>query len=123
MAQQLLQQATAQRDLEQIAQLWVQQMAVDWAALRNGAAQRLPLPTYPFARERYWVHQHGTLSDETPAAAERDDDPDVFIAVFLGRLLGLTSAQWSSQAPLQRSGVDSLIGMRLLDALNARYGV
>ncbi len=45
-----------ERDLTRVAQLWVSGATVDWAALRSGAApQRISLPTYPFAGERYWV--------------------------------------------------------------------
>ncbi|CAG7645219.1 SDR family NAD(P)-dependent oxidoreductase [Actinacidiphila bryophytorum] len=35
---------------------WVRGVPVDWAALREGPApRRMSLPTYPFARDRYWI--------------------------------------------------------------------
>lgn len=42
--------------LDALAERWVVGAAVDWHALYDGVApRRLPLPTYPFARERYWM--------------------------------------------------------------------
>ena len=43
------------RPLGELAAAWVQGADVDWASLaRAGKPQRLHLPTYPFAQERYW---------------------------------------------------------------------
>ncbi|HEY4210829.1 MAG TPA: beta-ketoacyl synthase N-terminal-like domain-containing protein, partial [Steroidobacteraceae bacterium] len=39
----------------QVLQLWVQGMKVEWEQLYEGRRpRRVSLPTYPFARERYW---------------------------------------------------------------------
>jgi amino acid adenylation domain-containing protein len=45
------------RNLDELAARWVKGDEIDWAGLRNGATapRRLSLPTYPFARERYWI--------------------------------------------------------------------
>jgi len=34
---------------------WLDGVTVDWEALSAGAGRRVPLPTYPFARRRYWA--------------------------------------------------------------------
>ncbi|XXY19533.1 SDR family NAD(P)-dependent oxidoreductase [Sorangium sp. So ce216] len=48
---------------EELLELWVKGLNVDWAALHDGRrARRVRLPTYPFANERYWI--------ESPASAE-----------------------------------------------------
>ncbi|MEX2631036.1 MAG: SDR family NAD(P)-dependent oxidoreductase [Tistlia sp.] len=45
----------AGRSLESLAAAWVAGAPVDWTRLcRPAAPRRLHLPTYPFARERYW---------------------------------------------------------------------
>jgi acyl transferase domain-containing protein len=49
-----------QSDVQTIAtalgRLWLGGVAVDWAGLHADARrQRIPLPTYPFERQRYWV--------------------------------------------------------------------
>ena len=39
-----------------IAEAWIDGAPVDWLHLYpHGQARRVPLPTYPFARERYWL--------------------------------------------------------------------
>ncbi len=43
-------------DLDRLARLWVEGAEIDWAQLPIRAAPRLvPLPTYPFRRECYWL--------------------------------------------------------------------
>src|SRR5262249_52429350 len=56
------------RAITELARLWVAGLEVDWRPL-YGAEQpaRLSLPTYPFARERYWLPQGGVH------ASRRDD--------------------------------------------------
>ncbi|MFD3806989.1 SDR family NAD(P)-dependent oxidoreductase [Streptomyces sp. NPDC058619] len=42
--------------LDKVARLWVGGAPVDWAELWPGTApRRVPAPTYPFARESYWL--------------------------------------------------------------------
>ncbi|WP_375576829.1 type I polyketide synthase [Paracidovorax oryzae] len=48
------------RDAQQLAQalagLWTAGVEIDWPATRDGARRRrVPLPTYPFQRQRFWV--------------------------------------------------------------------
>ena len=42
--------------LNTLGRLWIGGHAVDWSALhREDAASRIPLPTYPFQRQRFWI--------------------------------------------------------------------
>jgi acyl transferase domain-containing protein/acyl-CoA synthetase (AMP-forming)/AMP-acid ligase II/ubiquinone/menaquinone biosynthesis C-methylase UbiE/acyl carrier protein len=44
------------KELNKLAQLWVYGVNIDWQLLYpNQKPQRISLPTYPFARERYWI--------------------------------------------------------------------
>ncbi|WP_435297347.1 SDR family NAD(P)-dependent oxidoreductase [Streptomyces sp. YPW6] len=56
-------------DLGKAAALWVRGADLDWTALHRGAPLRrvAGLPTYPFARERYWLPPVPTLK---PAVAQ-----------------------------------------------------
>ena len=52
--------ALASRDYATLARAWVEGSEIDFAATWKGEAdgfapRRLSLPTYPFARERYWI--------------------------------------------------------------------
>jgi amino acid adenylation domain-containing protein len=55
-----------------LGQLWLKGVAIDWAALHGAERRlRLPLPTYPFERQRYWIEpvQQLPMSAGTAAAA------------------------------------------------------
>jgi amino acid adenylation domain-containing protein len=41
--------------LDALGQLWLAGVEIDWAAFHAGKRRRLPLPTYPFERRRYWI--------------------------------------------------------------------
>ena len=53
--------------LSTLGQLWLQGAHVNWMALYpaelylNGPRRRVPLPTYPFERQRYWVEPDSAL--------------------------------------------------------------
>ncbi|MNF84789.1 Polyketide synthase PksN [compost metagenome] len=41
---------------DKLLELWVKGYAIDWSRLYAGSVpRRLRLPSYPFARERYWI--------------------------------------------------------------------
>jgi acyl transferase domain-containing protein len=41
--------------LQAVGQLWLAGVQPDWEALQPGRRRRVPLPTYPFERKRFWV--------------------------------------------------------------------
>lgn len=41
--------------LQAVGQLWLAGAQPDWEALQSGRRRRVPLPTYPFERKRFWV--------------------------------------------------------------------
>ncbi|RQO64205.1 hypothetical protein DBR43_33120, partial [Pedobacter sp. KBW06] len=48
-----------------LGQLWVKGFPVDWSLLYDGIRpKKISLPTYPFARERYWLPDQPFLSQE-----------------------------------------------------------
>ncbi|HEX5759074.1 MAG TPA: amino acid adenylation domain-containing protein [Thermoanaerobaculia bacterium] len=53
--------------LHTLARLWVAGAEVDWSSLHGGERRlRVPLPSYPFQRQRYWIGPAASL----PAAVE-----------------------------------------------------
>ena len=61
----------AQRDLARIAEHWVKGVDIDWARLYGDTRPvRMPLPTYPFARERHWMAPQRTQGQGAAAAAK-----------------------------------------------------
>jgi polyketide synthase PksM len=65
-----------QRKFDKLARLWVQGTQIDWRLLYRGQRpRRIPLPTYPFARERHWI-------PEAPAGARSSEQ----VHPWLGRI-------------------------------------
>ncbi|MGP1684285.1 MAG: beta-ketoacyl synthase N-terminal-like domain-containing protein, partial [Giesbergeria sp.] len=57
--------------LDKLAQLWVKGLAVRWQRLYGQACpRRLSLPTYPFARDRYWVSPEARAPQRMAAMPE-----------------------------------------------------
>jgi len=77
----------AQADLAHLAARWVSGEAVDWNSLSRGATRRIHgLPSYPFARERYW-HQ----PVEGSAQGDGDATPDTSAMGDIERAIWNTS--------------------------------
>ena len=65
-----LDQTVENRDLETIAKLWVYGVELEWAKLHRAEnPQRVSLPTYPFARDRHWIHTPAQFAALPPPAA------------------------------------------------------
>jgi acyl transferase domain-containing protein/thioesterase domain-containing protein/acyl carrier protein len=61
--------------LNTVGQLWIAGLSIDWNALHAGEEpHRVPLPTYPFERKRYWIEPGGKVvasqGAEAPPSAE-----------------------------------------------------
>jgi phthiocerol/phenolphthiocerol synthesis type-I polyketide synthase E len=65
--------------LSGLGKLWAAGAEVRWQAV-HGRRRRLPLPTYPFERKRYWIEPNPATA---PAAAERGKAPDLADWFFL----------------------------------------
>ncbi len=65
--------------LDALGRLWLAGVEVDWPAFHAGERRRrIPLPTYPFERQRFWVEapRHGLAARRSAAA-----DDSRFVAV------------------------------------------
>ncbi|HEY4424233.1 MAG TPA: SDR family NAD(P)-dependent oxidoreductase [Pyrinomonadaceae bacterium] len=64
--------------LNTLARLWTAGVEIDWAALHahEPERRRIPLPTYPFERRRYWIDPPDTRSDTKDALTRRDAPTD-----------------------------------------------
>ena len=73
------------QQLPYCAQAWADGQAVDFAPLFNDMdCQRMPLPGYPFARERYWVVEETTAQADAAyplSAAMVFGDGDVVLSL------------------------------------------
>jgi acyl transferase domain-containing protein/acyl carrier protein len=63
--------------LNTLGQLWLEGVEIDWSRFYNHEhRRRLPLPTYPFERQRYWLNsaQSEQISATKPVSLERKPD-------------------------------------------------
>ncbi|MFF0825423.1 SDR family NAD(P)-dependent oxidoreductase [Brevibacillus sp. NPDC003359] len=60
----------AEGNIRKIAELWVTGYEMDWEQLYlNSKPRRVPLPTYPFAKNRYWIPESKNKSVSGKTAA------------------------------------------------------
>jgi acyl transferase domain-containing protein len=123
-----------ERNLEKLALYWTRGGEIPWAALHVGEPPRLiTLPTYPFAREWYWLatsapehHPEPTveraLELATPAETARAR-VQAFLLHFLAQELHLTPEQVRLHRDLRDYGADSITAMRLRRAVENEFHV
>jgi acyl transferase domain-containing protein/acyl carrier protein len=64
--------------LNTLGHLWLAGVQVDWSGFyARERRQRLPLPTYPFERQRFWVEPDHGAYDVTPPRRFLGKEPDI----------------------------------------------
>ena len=136
-----------------LGSLWQNGLSIDWDAFySNEDRRRIPLPTYPFARQRFWVDPAAVApgssasqavsssavaspaepslvadSQEAPASAGSPDSRKDRIALRLIELLapvsGLEPSQISSSATFMDQGLDSLSLTQLAFAIRKEFSI
>jgi polyketide synthase PksN len=127
--------------LAELGREWTAGAAVDWAALHAGERRmRVPLPTYPFERRRYWVEARlprasaGERPAAAPAAARRGPRPNLLtehvppagdlelkVAEVWEELLGIEGV--GAYDNFLELGGHSLLGIRVLARLREQFQV
>jgi acyl transferase domain-containing protein len=87
--------------LETTGKLWLAGARIDWQAFYAfEKRQRLPLPTYPFERQRYWVEPQKRAQRRQPPTASLDKKPDIADWFYLPSWKRSNPATaWKSSAP------------------------
>ena len=102
--------------LETVGALWCAGVELDWEALHTGERRRrVPLPTYPFERERHWIEP--PREEERPTPVQTTDDPGQWF--WLRRWVPADTAQTAPTRPTRWLVVASVTGesQRLVDRL------
>jgi natural product biosynthesis luciferase-like monooxygenase protein/amino acid adenylation domain-containing protein len=145
------QQPEAAFVLQTLGRLWLSGVPVRWDALyEERPARRIPLPTYPFERQRYWVEpaaranrqpsspepDHVTLAATAPSYpedimayasavptqnAQRQQRLTTAIQAIVSRFIG--SDTIDAQISLFELGFDSLLLIQFNHALQDEFGV
>src|SRR5262249_36444120 len=81
-SQQLIQNWLTKGSFEKLAKLWAKGVEVSWEMLYPQARpKRVSLPTYPFARERYWIPEAQTNSEKLARCGQQlaEEDSDAWV--------------------------------------------
>ena len=127
--------------LNSLGVLEIQGVEVNWAGFDHGYPRsRVPLPTYPFERQRYWFESNkqrdGKLMDvkesdtrlstpqveATPKITQRDSIRSQLHVIVAG-LLHADSAQIDVHAPFLEMGADSLVIVEAVRTIETTFGV
>ncbi|MGZ9153224.1 MAG: SDR family NAD(P)-dependent oxidoreductase [Candidatus Binatia bacterium] len=113
--------------LRTLGRLWLAGVRLDWVGFYGTERRhRLPLPTYPFERQRYWVEaplESGALQARAGARVKKLDIADWFYVPSWKRSVSPQILQGESLAQHRRSWLvfvdDCDLGVRLAERLEA----
>ncbi|GFE86014.1 SDR family NAD(P)-dependent oxidoreductase [Steroidobacter agaridevorans] len=108
----------ARRNLPKLLDVWVKGLELNWRKLYDTPPRRVSLPTYPFAREKYWVETVGQVvkSALQSAAAAVVTAPPV-VAVTKPKSIQLDSAPaGGATGTASKPKAVALIGLQDIDA-------
>jgi len=128
--------------LQALGRLWLADAPIDWPGCHAGARrQRVPLPTYPFERQRYWLEPPAAAAPEPlPAASDPVPstaiEPDVApteprpaggvlgkLQALFQELSGVDLSGGASRASFHELGFDSLFLTQASLAVQKHFGV
>lgn len=130
-----------------LGRLWLEGGAVSWPSLHASTPRRVPLPTYPFERKRYWIEPHpvaelppSTAAQPTPMQKQSPPTQTVSpesvppriarretliekIRVVLKNLSGQDQTGADPETTFLELGFDSLLLTQVAQAFRKEFGV
>ena len=129
-----------------VGKLWAAGVPVELAALHAGEQRlRVPLPTYPFERDRHWIERAAMPSAPVPASENgRADDAEIVprqpepvaspaprdrrswiqdrLLEEFSALSGMSAQELDTRATFLELGFDSLFMTQAASAIGAAFG-
>ncbi|MGI6668749.1 MAG: SDR family NAD(P)-dependent oxidoreductase [Acetivibrionales bacterium] len=132
--------------IRKLAELWAGGIDINWKLLPwSNTCRRIPLPQYPFARERYWFSEPGktpqgqescseaevrttTVTVTTPAAAAIQEESkkkfvESKITESLSDVLQVENLHFDKTTPFTDFGVDSVLAVEIINRLNEKLSI
>jgi acyl transferase domain-containing protein len=139
--------------LEAAGRIWIAGGSVDWARFHgNEVRHRVPLPTYPFERQRYWIDSpladiapqvswpakgnkpYGESQEQPMTVPQPNQNPaDTLqlqqeaaltkLRALFSDISGLSADQLVASAPFLEIGLDSLLLTQASTAIEKSFGV
>jgi acyl transferase domain-containing protein/long-subunit acyl-CoA synthetase (AMP-forming)/ubiquinone/menaquinone biosynthesis C-methylase UbiE len=126
----------AENNLEKLALHWSQGGKIPWESIHEGG-RRISLPTYPFAREHYWIeksearqlplNQQQNIGPQQPTVKEFKNGSSTqaniqeYFVKFFSRELKLSREQIKVNKNILEYGVDSIFTMKLLGDIEINF--
>ncbi|WP_087913539.1 non-ribosomal peptide synthetase [Paenibacillus donghaensis] len=130
----------AKRKYAKLLELWVKGLHLDWSKLYAGSKpSRVSLPTYPFAKERYWVKANQEtakppkIMDATEPVVKymevsrEEEETEAGLVVrltqIIAELVRIPASQLQKDEELAAYGLDSIGFMGLINTVRELYQV
>ena len=92
--------------LKAVGQLWLAGVSIDWSKFyQRETRQRIPLPTYPFERQRFWI--------DPPPHANRAATPKLSNPQLLEKAKTLTTSPQQKLIPLLKETIEETSGLEI----------
>ncbi|MFR9728369.1 SDR family NAD(P)-dependent oxidoreductase [Saccharopolyspora sp. MS10] len=111
-------------ELDELGGFWAKGMPLYWSALHTGSEARVHLPGYPFAGRRFWngpAETDGPAAEPTAPATPAADVERVLLDA-VADALDMPAAEIERRRPFADYGLDSILGVNLVHALNTALG-
>ncbi|WP_163579364.1 thioesterase domain-containing protein [Gracilibacillus saliphilus] len=144
-----IEQLLQTEDLHQLARKWINGVQINWERLlyANQVIQRVSLPTYPFAKERYWAPKSQPKKDRIQTEQSLMNRTNLELAVtsiegeetetnkdlnreqiiqmlkeILAEKLKLDPTEIEEDVELSEYGVDSMLSSVIIQVVEERFG-
>ncbi len=101
-----------------LGQVWAAGGSIDWRAVHGEQRRRVPLPTYPFEHERFWIER---VSGREPAATQPSQAPSPILIEPEATLPDASAAP--NVAPTSATTRQDRIASRLTSVLSELSGI
>ncbi|WP_193197113.1 type I polyketide synthase [Nostoc sp. MG11] len=110
------QQSDVEFLLNTLGRLWLVGIQIDWSGFYvDERRHRIPLPTYPFERQRYWIEVNRNATLAMMSAKTLDKKPDIADWFYVPR--------WKESTPLEFFQQDKLVEQSRWLVFVDNYGV
>lgn len=118
----------AQQNMNLLAKRWIEGATITWETLYGDSIPNyLSMPTYPFAKRTCWIgslniiHEENIPQETTKSVIEQGEVLTKVVSV-LAKVLGLDESEIDIDSQFLNYGLDSIMGLNFVAALNELFG-
>ncbi len=116
--------ALMERKVKPLMELWVKGAVIDWQLwyAPGKMPKKIPLPTYPFAKERYWVEERNRAPKQAHGIRSKASI-EAFILEQIAALVHIDGKELDKDEFISDFGIDSIQINQLTNTINTVYGI